>query len=68
MYKVFPLEHTALFVPAAAADGDDKGDVEKLLGKLASNLTAKGIEGFDSDPFFTASILRVYFKLRKTTK
>jgi len=49
---VFPLEHTAQFVPAAAADVDDKGDEEKLTGRLASSLTAKGIKGFGSDLFF----------------
>jgi len=37
---LFPLEHTAQFVPAAAADVDDRGGVEKLTGRLASSLTA----------------------------
>ena len=48
---MFPLEHTAQFVPAAA-DVDEKGDEEKLAGRLTSSLTAKGIKGFDPYPFF----------------
>jgi len=31
---LFPLEHTAQFVPAAA-DVDEKGDEEKLAGRLS---------------------------------
>ena len=48
---MFLLEHTAQFVPAAA-DVDEKGDIEKLAGRLTSSLTAKGIKGFDPYPFY----------------